>query len=137
MGSRLAAVRASTGLSQGAFAEAIGLSTRAYANYERGEREMPVALFRALYAVYGIDPIWMLDGPSNHPLKAAHRTMNFALVDELYQWLDTELSRANAKLRPSARIRLLQAAYVLSAEHGRMNQVELAALFTVAVGSRS
>lgn len=69
LGRRLAAVRAETGLSQTAFAKALGLSLRAYANYERGEREMPVALFRALYKTYGIDPGWLLNGPADQPVK--------------------------------------------------------------------
>lgn len=71
MGKRLQAIRAMTGLSQGVFARKLGLSLRAYANYERGEREIPVAMFRALHKTYGIDPIWLLDGPGDQPVKAA------------------------------------------------------------------
>jgi transcriptional regulator with XRE-family HTH domain len=82
-GRRLTAVRATTGLSQSAFADALGLSLRAYANYERGEREAPVALFRALFERFGIDPIWLLSGADDTPQKAAARAMDFALVERI------------------------------------------------------
>ena len=59
-GERLATVRAGQGLNQTDFAESLGLSPRAYANYERGEREAPLAVLRTLYDVYGIDPAWMI-----------------------------------------------------------------------------
>ncbi|EQD38243.1 transcriptional regulator, XRE family [mine drainage metagenome] len=134
LGRRLMAVRATTGLSQGGFATSLGLSSRAYANYERGEREMPVALFRALYETYGIDPVWLLEGPGDHPVKAATRTMDFPLVDSIIRWLDAELARTHKKLRPRARLRVLKAAYALSAEKGRMDAAGLTELLAVAVG---
>lgn len=134
LGERLVAVRATTGLSQAAFAESLGLSLRAYANYERGEREMPVALFRALYEVYGVDPVWLLDGPGEHPLKAATRTMDFGLADNIIQWVDTELARAHKHVKPAMRLRLLKAAYALSAEKGRLDATGMAQLLKVAVG---
>jgi len=73
LGRRLQAVRATTGLSQGEFAASLGLSLRAYANYERGEREMAVAVFRALFEVHGIDPAWLLVGPGDRPVMAPRR----------------------------------------------------------------
>ena len=134
LGRRLVAVRATTGLSQGGFATSLGLSSRAYANYERGEREMPVALFRALYETYGIDPVWLLDGPGDQPVKAATRTMDFPLVDSIIRWIDAELARTHKKLRPQARLRVLKAAYALSAETGRLDAAGLTELLAVAVG---
>ena len=59
-GVRLAEVRARTRLNQATFAHTLGVSSRAYINWERGEREAPVAVLRALYEVYGINPLWML-----------------------------------------------------------------------------
>lgn len=70
MGKRLAAVRAEAGLSQNAFAESLGLSPRAYANYERGEREAPTAVLRTIVEVYGVSPLWMLVGPGLVPVRA-------------------------------------------------------------------
>ncbi|MDR8398421.1 helix-turn-helix domain-containing protein [Paraburkholderia sp. USG1] len=43
-------------------AQRIKCSLRAYANYERGERVIPVELVRALYEQCSIDPIWLLTG---------------------------------------------------------------------------
>lgn len=134
LGQRLVAVRATTGLSQAAFAESLGLSLRAYANYERGEREMPVALFRALYEVHGVDPVWLLAGPGEQPVQAATRTMDFALADSIIHWVDTELVRARKKIKPAVRLRLLKAAYALSAEKGRLDATGITALLKVAVG---
>jgi|SRR6185312_1924349 len=133
LGQRLVAVRADTGLSQGAFADTLGLSLRAYANYERGEREMPVALFRALYETYGIDPIWLLDGPGEQPIKAATRTMDFALVDQIIRCVDAELAALGRKLKPAMRLRILKAAYALSAEKGRVEPSQVKELLAIAV----
>lgn len=133
IGQRLTAVRATIALSQGAFAETLGLSLRAYANYERGEREMPVALFRALYEAYGIDPVWLLDGPGEQPVKAATRATDVALVDRIIDWVDTELASMGRKLRPEQRLRILKAAYALSAEKGRLEPAAMRELLSVVV----
>jgi len=133
LGQRLMTVRATTGLSQGVFADTLGLSLRAYANYERGEREMPVALFRALYEIYGIDPIWLLAGPGEQPVKAATRTMDFALVDHIIQCVDTELAAMGKQLKPAMRLRILRAAYALSADTGRMEPGQMKELLSIAV----
>lgn len=62
VGHRLWAIRISLELSQAAFAASLGSSARAYANWERGEREPPAAFVRALYATHSIDPLWVLCG---------------------------------------------------------------------------
>lgn len=59
---RVAAVRAHFSLTQTKMAKRVGIVLRAYQNYERGEREMPVALVRALYAEFSVDPVWLLTG---------------------------------------------------------------------------
>lgn len=64
IGRRLAAVRDRARLVQTEFAERMGLSPRAYQNYERGEREVPAVVLKALYEVYGADPLWVLTGLS-------------------------------------------------------------------------
>jgi transcriptional regulator with XRE-family HTH domain len=43
----------------------LGLSLRAYANYERGERAIPVELLRGLYEQFAVDPVWLLTGDGN------------------------------------------------------------------------
>ncbi len=120
-------------MSQGAFAATLGLSLRAYANYERGEREMPVVLFRALYETYGIDPVWLLAGPGSQPVKAATRTMDFALVEDIIQCVDAELATMGKKLKPAMRLRILRAAYALSAEKGFVEAGSVKELLSIAV----
>ena len=59
---RVAQVREHLELSQDKMARQLGLSLRAYANYERGERTIPVELLRALYERFSVDPVWLLTG---------------------------------------------------------------------------
>ncbi|MFM0239750.1 MULTISPECIES: helix-turn-helix domain-containing protein [Paraburkholderia] len=59
---RIAQVREYFALSQEKMAERLGASLRAYANYERGERSIPIELVRALYEQFSVDPVWLLTG---------------------------------------------------------------------------
>eukprot|EP00456_Euglypha_rotunda_P002909 TRINITY_DN10526_c0_g1_i7.p1 TRINITY_DN10526_c0_g1~~TRINITY_DN10526_c0_g1_i7.p1 ORF type:complete len:103 (-),score=11.63 TRINITY_DN10526_c0_g1_i7:19-327(-) len=68
IGARLIGVRTKLGYTQPDFAAHLGLSYRAYGNYERGEREMPTALFRHLCDKFQIDPLWLLRGPGTEPV---------------------------------------------------------------------
>lgn len=120
LGRRLTAMRTEVGVSQGVFAESLGLSLRAYANYERGEREMPVALYRALYERYGIDPIWLLEGPGEQPVRAASRLVDMTLAERVIDEVDRRLKTIHKRIRPEARRRILKAAYALSAERGKL-----------------
>lgn len=61
-GERLLLVRMWVYQSQFEFADTLGLAPRAYANYERGEREMPAAVFLRLYELFRVDPVWLLTG---------------------------------------------------------------------------
>jgi Predicted transcriptional regulators len=62
-GRRLQTIRLSAELSQARFAASLGVVLRAYGNYERGEREMPASIVKALHEIYAVDPIWLLCGP--------------------------------------------------------------------------
>ncbi|APA89017.1 helix-turn-helix domain-containing protein [Paraburkholderia sprentiae WSM5005] len=62
---RVAQVREHFGLSQDKMARQLGLSLRAYANYERGERAIPIELLRGLYEQFSVDPVWLLSGDGN------------------------------------------------------------------------
>lgn len=132
-GRRLAAVRLMTGLSQGAFADTLGLSLRAYANYERGEREAPLAVFRLIFEAYGIDPIWLLSGDDDTPKKAAAREMDFELVERITQKIDEQLALHRKKLKSGHRTQVLKALYALSLDHGTTTDSDVAHVLSVAI----
>lgn len=67
IGQRLAEVRITAGRSQQAFAEALGVSHRCYANYERGVREVSVGVIKAAHEVFGADVLWLLRGGPGAP----------------------------------------------------------------------
>ncbi|MBS0290883.1 MAG: helix-turn-helix transcriptional regulator [Proteobacteria bacterium] len=131
-GRRLASVRATTGLNQTNFAATLGLSLRAYANYERGEREAPVALFRALFEQFGIDPIWMLSGTEPTPQRAAARALDFDLVERIDRLIESHLARARKKMKPAQRARVRRALYVLSMEGAALSPTQVEHLMAVA-----
>ena len=83
LGLRLMTIRTSSGLTQFEFADRLGLSPRAYANYERGEREMPVALFKSLCDSFRIDPLWLLVGPGEEPDHIGNRRVDLDLLEEI------------------------------------------------------
>jgi transcriptional regulator with XRE-family HTH domain len=111
LGERLLAVRVAAGLSQDAFAERLGLSPRAYANYERGEREIPAAVVRTLYEVYGTDPLWLLTGPGTDPVYAPERQLNLSLLEELIRIVESSLQHAHKTLKPDKKARLIRLGY--------------------------
>lgn len=132
LGARLAAVRAASGLSQNAFAESLGLSTRAYVNYERGEREMPVALFRALYEVRGIDPAWLLAGPGVTPVSTFERRLDLGLLEELERIVEDALRRTHKTLKPAKKARLIGLAYAHCMRAGKVDAGEVCDMLSLA-----
>ncbi|NIF78072.1 helix-turn-helix transcriptional regulator [Paraburkholderia sp. Cy-641] len=59
---RLADIREHFEVSQEKMAARLDASLRAYANYERGERTIPIDIVRALYEQFSVDPVWLLSG---------------------------------------------------------------------------
>ena len=83
---RLGLVRAHFALSQTVMAQRVGLSLRAYQNYERGEREIPVALVHALYEKFRVDPVWLLTGEGSMMLAEEQRKrLDQALLDRVVE----------------------------------------------------
>ena len=83
---RVGTVRAHFGLSQTVMAQRLGLSLRAYQNYERGEREIPVALVHALYAEFQVDPVWLLTGTGSMMLSEDQRKrLDQTLLDRVIE----------------------------------------------------
>jgi transcriptional regulator with XRE-family HTH domain len=110
IGLRLAAVRCKEGLIQHDFAQRLGLSTRAYHNYERGEREIPAAALTALYEAFRVDPLWVLIGPGVVPMYANARP-DAALVHDISLVLDQWLARRRKRLSPAKRALLMRRLY--------------------------
>lgn len=62
IGKRLLEIRKDAGMTQAAFAKKFGLSSRAYASYELGERELPASFAIKLNDILSIDSNWLLNG---------------------------------------------------------------------------
>ncbi len=83
---RVGLVRAHFALSQTVMAQRVWLSLRAYQNYERGEREIPVALVHALYEKFRVDPVWVLTGTGSMMLAEDQRKrLDQALLDRVVE----------------------------------------------------
>ena len=79
-------MRAHFALSQTALAQRLGISLRAYQNYERGEREVPVALVHALYEQFRVDPVWLLTGAGSMMLaEDQHKRLDQTLLDRVVE----------------------------------------------------
>lgn len=133
IGRRLAAVRAELALSQAAMAEQVGLSKRAYIHYERGERELPTGLVKALYDLHGIDPVWLMSGTDPQPQRVQAGLVDFKLVDAVVSALDRELAAVGRQMRPEHRARVIKALYQLGLEQGRISQEIVSSVVAVAV----
>ena len=130
-GERLATVREGQALNQADFADSLGLSLRAYANYERGEREAPLAVIRALYDVYGIDPTWMIGGYEARPVTGKLPVEVGLLVEVAYE-LDRRVAAARRRLKPAVRKRLIEVAYTVCQREGGVDSQRLDELIAVA-----
>lgn len=133
IGSRLATVRSRIGLSQDAFAQALGVSKRAYINYERGEREPPAGLFKAIYDLYGIDYLWLMSGTDPEPQKAGVEGVNFSLIVEVVGELEKQLAVIGRVMKPEHKARVIRALYQFGLENGRITKDVVASVLEVAV----
>ncbi len=132
IGRRLAAVRAKVDLSQEEFAEALGLSKRAYIHYERGEREPPAGLFKAVYDLYGIDYLWLLSGTDPEPQQAGAE-VDFKLIVRIVEELERQLAALGRALKPEHKARVIRALYQLGLEQGGVTKEAVAGVVDVAV----
>lgn len=133
IGRRLRAVRDRHGLSQDAFAESVGASKRAYANYERGEREVPIGVVKAVLDLYGVEPVWLLSGTSTEPIAAGAGQVDFRLIVQITSELDRQLAEAGHRLRDEHKARVVKALYLLALEKGRVTPEKVASVVDVAV----
>lgn len=61
-GTRLKELRSSLKMKQSDFASVLGVSLRAYNNYESDEAEIPTKIIRKLRDLYGVSSDWLLFG---------------------------------------------------------------------------
>lgn len=106
IGERLKAVREKARLLQPEFAERLGISPRAYANYERGERTITAEAIKALYEMFSVDPIWLLSGPGSDPRHLKTPTRADLLVEIIIK-VEEHLARRRARLPPEKKARLI------------------------------
>ena len=111
IGRRLAGARERYRLTQNEFAERIGLSPRAYQNYERGEREIPAAVLKTLYEVFGIDPLWVLTGPGWTPPDGPPPP-NLDVLEAVIIAVEKYLTKTQRKLAPAKKARLIKVLFL-------------------------
>ena len=121
MGDRLASVRASSGLNQIDFAKKLGLSPRAYANYERGERELPAMVLKAFAEILRIDPLWLLSGPGREPILCGARRLDLDLFEEIVALIESWLTKNRRALAPDKKARVIRLAYAHCVELGHLD----------------
>lgn len=107
IGARLAAVRSQEGIGQNEFAMRLGISPRAYQNYERGEREIPSSFLTALHETFGIDPLWVLTGPDATPIRSCDRVRP-DLRSQVESIVDNWLRRRRKVLPSQKRKRIVE-----------------------------
>lgn len=132
IGRRITAVRTGSGMTQSDFAEHLGLSPRAYANYERGEREMPVALFKTLYETYHIDPVWILTGPGDEPAVVESRRIDGQLLAKIIEMVEEWLSKHRRTLKPEKKARVIRLAYEHCADQQSVDSAHLQEMLSLA-----
>jgi transcriptional regulator with XRE-family HTH domain len=131
IGRRLAVVRETSGLAQNAFAERLGVSPRAYQNWERGEREIPAAVLRALYEQFDIDPLWVLTGPGDQPIQRDVRP-NPGLVGDVVLAVELWLQRRHRTLTLKKKAHLVALLYKQFLNVGEVQAESLDSLLKLA-----
>ncbi|MGH8041093.1 MAG: helix-turn-helix domain-containing protein [Rudaea sp.] len=132
VGGRLLAVREASGLTQTEMAQRLNITMRAYANYERGEREMPLAVLHALYARFGIDPVWIMAGPGKEPVMAGQRRLDGDLLERIIAVVNEDLRTQRRTLKPEKMARLVRLAYEHCTELGVVDKPHIAQMLSLA-----
>src|ERR1700756_3389325 len=108
VGQRLRTVREKARLLQPDFALKLGVSPRAYANYERGERTLPAQAIKALYDQFSVDPIWLLSGGDSEPRKLPSRS---DLLIEVIVAVEEYLAKQRLRMPVDKKARLIALLY--------------------------
>lgn len=132
MGRRLMAVRSMCGLTQFEFADQLQISPRAYANYERGSREMPAMMFKLLRDAFDIDPLWLIEGPDDKPILVRGRVMDMELMEEIVRMVFEWQRKQRKSLKPDKLARVIRLAYDTCADDGGLDRGRLHQMMTLA-----
>lgn len=127
IGRRLASVRDRVRLVQTEFAERMGVSPRAYQNYERGEREVPAVVLKVLYEVYGADPLWVLTGLSLE----AGTAEDFDVLEAVIVAVETRLKATRRTLPPPKKARLVKLMYLYFRDKPRVDPAHVAEMLAL------
>ena len=106
VGERLKVVREKARLLQPEFAQRLGLAPRTYQNYEIGERTISAEAIKALYEMFGVDPVWLLSGPGNDPRSIKTPTRP-ELLAEIIVKVEQHLAKNRLKLPLEKKARLI------------------------------
>lgn len=132
MGRRLEAVRQLSELTQTAFAERLGVTQRAYANYERGERELPSFLLRTISETFQIDPLWLLVGPGESPIALRSKYLDSSLLKSIFELIDGWLDSNHRIMDPSKKALVVKLAYEHCMESGIVDSSHLRSMLALA-----
>lgn len=92
----------------------LGISLRAYQNYERGEREVTKELICALLNVFGVDPVWFLTGEGEiHRcnMVVATNTIDVDLLKDVVAGLEMALRSEKKVLEPHKKAEVISLLY--------------------------
>ena len=92
---RLLEVRKSIGITQSNFAKKFDLSSRAYASYELGERELPMSFILKLHDELSIYPTWLLTGNGSRTAIEKKEVITSAVAE-----VQSFALEKNAKFKP-------------------------------------
>ncbi len=134
VGLRLAQVRTNAGMSQVAFAEALGTPRRSYVHYEHGDREAPLGLVKTVHDRFGVDFMWLMTGVASQDVAPVAGAVDFQLIVDVMDELDRQLDQIGRELGPADKARLLKALYKWCGEKGRADRDTIASLLEIAVG---
>lgn len=94
---RLEMVRRSTKLSQAAFGERLGLSDRAYKNYELGIRDLPLRVALDISEKFEVDVGWLLTGDGARDTPTTGEAVEAAVIAVREHFLATSKEVAPEK----------------------------------------
>lgn len=120
VGERLRAVREKHRLLQPDFALKLGLSPRAYANYERGERTLPLQALKALYDLFGVDPIWVMSG-----IDARKQPARYDVLIQIIIKVEEHLAQRRLRLAVDKKAKLIALLYQYLGQKGSVENDDI------------